>query len=60
MWKCEECGCIFEEDEMDSYQECVGEFWGFPAYETFYCCPNCNSEAIDEYDETEYDYEEDE
>jgi hypothetical protein len=46
MWKCEDCGIEFEEEDMGTYQECVGEFWGFPAYESFDCCPNCSSTDI--------------
>ena len=42
---CLDCGEIFDEDELDSYEECVGEYWGTPAYETFGICPNCQSDA---------------
>ena len=50
--KCNDCGHVFTSDELDSYQECVGECHGVPAYETFYVCPYCGS---DEYDEVEED-----
>lgn len=36
---CTSCGEIF--DEPDSYSECVGEFWGSPAYQEFAECPYC-------------------
>lgn len=38
---CLECGKVFEDDEIVHWQECVGEFWGFPAYKTFSGCPSC-------------------
>lgn len=47
MFKCNECGEIFEDPEQR--QEYMGEFWGMPAYETFSYCPNCGSEEFDEY-----------
>lgn len=37
---CLECGEIFE--EPDTYTECVGEYWGQPAYEDFADCPYCH------------------
>lgn len=45
-YKCNECEAEF--DEPDSYRECMGEFWGAPAYQTFYVCPVCKSEDFDE------------
>lgn len=56
MWKCS-CGCIFTDDEAGTYQECVGEFWGAPAYETFMCCPSCGGDEFDEYYEEEEEEE---
>ena len=38
--------CMKQFDEPDTYQECVGEFWGTPAYDTFYKCPYCGSDAV--------------
>lgn len=49
MYKCNECKELF--DEPDSYRENVGEFWGQPAYQTFYICPYCGSDDFDEYEE---------
>ena len=51
MLKCYECGCIFDEDEADERSECVGEFWGSPAYQSFMVCPECGSDEIDDYEE---------
>lgn len=36
---CESCGRIFE--EPCEYTECVGEFWGAPAYQSYAECPYC-------------------
>lgn len=45
-YKCYECGAEF--DEPATYRECMGEFWGTPAYEEFDCCPVCKSDDIEE------------
>lgn len=50
-YRCNDCDCEF--DKPDSYEECVGEFWGQPAYETFYICPGCGSPNYDEVDSEE-------
>lgn len=46
---CADCGNIFAADEIETWRENVGEFWGAPAYETVSGCPYCHSGAIDEY-----------
>ncbi len=46
MYYCEDCGAEFENPA--SYEETIGEFWGFPARETFYVCPECGSDRYDE------------
>jgi hypothetical protein len=43
-YKCISCGHIFEDGEQGSYQEYMGEHFGFPAYDTFYCCPICKGD----------------
>lgn len=58
-YKCESCGHEFEEDEMITVQECVGEFWGVPAYESWGACPRCKSTDIYEVEEDEEDEEDD-
>lgn len=40
--------CEYEFDDPDSYNEAVGEYWGQPAYQTFYICPKC---GLDDYEE---------
>lgn len=55
--KCYKCKAIFDDSEtvIESYQECIGEFWGDPAYETFIVerCPRCGSEDIEEAEDEE-------
>ena len=46
-YKCDDCGEIFDEENCGTRHECVGEFWGAPAYKDFMVCPNCDSEYID-------------
>lgn len=53
MLKCEECGAIFEEDELASWNEDRGEFWGQRCFETMQGCPHCFSGAVIEYDGNE-------
>ncbi len=53
MMKCYNCGLIFKEEDADVRSECVGDFWGSPAYMDFNICPNCHSDEIDETDEKE-------
>lgn len=42
---CYNCGKSF--DEPRYYRECMGEFWGAPAYETFEVCPYCGDDCIE-------------
>lgn len=55
-YKCS-CGAVLKETEIEveSYQENMGEFWGAPAYETFYIyrCPRCGSEELEEFMEAD-------
>lgn len=57
MMKCRDCGETFQNPEVYSYQECMGEFWGSPAYETFYLirCPFCGSENLEDNDDIQSD-----
>ena len=41
MYKCLECGNLFEEGEQKRMRECVGEYWGSPAYQEYAVCPCC-------------------
>lgn len=59
-FKCCECGEIFDEDNSETVRQCVGEFWGAPAYDDFIGCPNCRNTEIERYDEDEDENQEDE
>ena len=63
LYKCDCCGEIFDEDELEYEIETnCSECWGSPAYEDYSVpvCPFCGSEDIDEtYDDEEDEYEED-
>ena len=39
MYRCLDCGKAFENPR--EYSECIGSFWGDPAYQTFEECPYC-------------------
>lgn len=42
MYKCRDCGVIFNEDEAHTYTEFIGECHGDKAYVTFIDCPVCH------------------
>lgn len=44
MYKCDECGHEFSNDEAGTYRQYAGECHGTPAYETFQCCPECGGD----------------
>ena len=44
LYKCCECGHVFEGDEVAVWTESRGEFWGFPAYEEMTGCPRCKGD----------------
>ena len=60
MYKCKECGCIFEEPKKISLEMFYGVLSQFHnSYgETIDLCPECESNSIEEYDEDEEDMEE--
>ena len=63
MYWCCECERAFEEEDAKVVHDCVGEFWGVPAYQDFLECPFCGSDMLEDYngqDEEEEDEEEDE
>lgn len=43
-YKCNDCGCVFTDEEAGTRTENVGEFWGAPAYKDFIVCPRCDSD----------------
>ena len=42
MYKCIECGAIFEEPK--TWEEYRGEYWGCPCSETMSGCPECRGD----------------
>lgn len=46
---CEDCGLIFDRDEVATWDEYRGEFNGFPSYEKMAGCPRCRSTDIVKY-----------
>lgn len=59
MYKCSECEAIFTEDEVATWEESRGEFWGMPCYEKVTGCPYCFSGAYEVYDPEAEEGEED-
>ena len=49
MLKCEDCGLIFEDEDLAEWYEDMGEFWGQPVREKMSGCPRCFSGAVDYY-----------
>ena len=49
MFICLECGRIFNEDEIDVWEESRGEFWGMPCSETVDGCPSCGGDYVETY-----------
>lgn len=47
-YRCNDCGSEFEEDDLKPVREPRGEYFGFPAYETYYYCPVCGSDDYEE------------
>ena len=44
MYKCVECGNLFEEGEQVTWEEDRGEFWGSPCIERMSGCPICGGD----------------
>lgn len=47
MFICEECGHIFDQSEVDTWEENRGECWGVPCTEKLSGCPNCRGYYTD-------------
>lgn len=50
MLKCLDCGYTFDEDEIKTWREDRGEYWGVPVTERCCGCPRCRGdfEEVDE------------
>lgn len=46
MYRCNECGHLFEEGEQSTWSESRGEFWGSPCSEKMSGCPLCKGEYV--------------
>ena len=44
---CNDCFHVFDDDEIATWRESRGEFWGMPCYETVSGCPKCHGEFED-------------
>lgn len=51
MLYCTECGAVFDESDLATWEESRGEFWGQPCYETLSGCPCCSCTDVINYDE---------
>lgn len=51
MYVCNDCGRTFE--ELKTWEEDRGEFWGQPCYENMSGCPYCFSGDFDEVNDDE-------
>ena len=49
MYKCVDCGLVFEEGEEAVWEESRGEYWGFPCSETLTGCPKCKENYEEAY-----------
>jgi hypothetical protein len=47
MYICKECGDVFNQFEVDTWEEDRGEFWGMPCYERMSGCPNCRGDYVE-------------
>ena len=44
MYKCDDCGHLFEDGEQATWKEYRGEYWGTDAYEEMCGCPICKGD----------------
>lgn len=51
MYRCEECGKLFMRPRFE--EECVGEYWGVPAYQTVALSPCCGDNFYEVDDDAE-------
>lgn len=50
-YKCNDCGAVFDEEDIAHWKESRGEFWGMPCYEVMTGCPMCHSGDLEEINE---------
>ena len=49
MFICLECGFVFDEDDVATWKEDRGEYWGTPCYESVSGCPRCQGDYMKTY-----------
>lgn len=49
MYCCLECGHIFDEDDIETWSEGRGEYWGTPCHEKMSGCPQCKGSYVKTY-----------
>ena len=49
MFVCMECGHIFDDEEVDIWEDPIGEFWGVPCSVTTSGCPLCSGDYTKTY-----------
>ena len=59
MWHCTECRRVFEEPDYYTEDPSPPGISLPPGYYTFYMCPYCGSEYIEDYPDDEEDWDED-
>lgn len=57
-YECMECGKHFTTEEADYKHECIGEFWGAPAYTDYVACPKCGCTMLETIEDVQEDDEE--
>ena len=48
-FRCYHCKSVFSEDYAETRSELVDSGPGYQYYQSFYVCPNCGSDNIDEF-----------
>ena len=49
LYVCLECQHVFDEDEIATWEEDQGEYWGVPCYEELCGCPKCGGSFVETY-----------
>ena len=51
--KCNDCGLVFDAEDVAIAEESRGEYFGYPAYESVAVCPRCGCPDLEECEECE-------
>ena len=44
---CLDCWHVFEDDDIATWSESRGEYWGMPCHEDMCGCPKCHGDFVD-------------